>query len=346
MIPLSYAQQRLWLLTQIDGASSAYNIAVAMRLQGRLSRQALHAALGDVVRRHEVLRTVLPADDGQPRQHIIPADEVILPLAEQDCPPCRIDQEIAALADVPFDLARDLPLRARLLTTGPGDHVLVLVLHHVAADGGSLVPLCADLGNAYAARAGDKSPDWPEPPVQYSDYTLWQRELLGSESDPGSLISRQLRYWTQALDGLPVELDLPRDRPRPARFCGPEDAVGLEGRIAGSAGDTVHFEIGAATHAGLTAIARQCQSTLFMVAQAAVATLLTRLGAGHDIPLGSPVAGRDEEVLENLVGFFVNTLVLRTDTSGDPRFTELVERVRAADLAAYASSDVPFDCVV
>jgi amino acid adenylation domain-containing protein len=332
MIPLSPAQQRLWLLSQIDGPSSSYNIAIAMRMGGRLDRPALREALNDVVRRHEVLRTVLPAVAGQPRQHILRAAEAVVPLAEQDCPPGRLHETIAAAADAMFDLGRDLPLRARLLAAGPDDHVLVLVLHHVAADGWSLGPLCADLGTAYAARAEGKEPGWAELPVQYSDYALWQRELLGSEADPDSLISRQLAYWTRTLDGLPWELNLPRDRPRPAR--------------GGSPGDTVHFEFSAATHAGLARVARDGQATLFMVVQAGLAALLTRLGAGCDIPLGSPVAGRDEEVLEDLVGFFVNTLVLRTDTSGNPRFTELVERVRAADLAAYARQDVPFERVV
>jgi amino acid adenylation domain-containing protein len=332
MIPLSHAQQRLWLLHQIDGPSSAYNIPMALRLRGALDRPAMREALTDVVRRHEALRTVFPVVDGQPRQRILPAASIRVDLDERGCPPDRLEKEIAATARETFDLAADPPIRARLLDAGPGDCVLVLVLHHIAADGWSLGPFCADLSAAYAARTRGQEPGWAELPLQYADYALWQREMLGSDTDPDSLLSRQLAFWSDALRGQAEEVRLPADRPRSA---------GSDRRNG-----TVHFRLDAQTHLRLGDLARQCHATLFMVVQAALATLLTRLGAGTDIPLGTPVAGRGDEALESLVGFFVNTLVLRTDTAGNPSFRDLVARVRTADLAAYAHQDLPFERLV
>ncbi len=332
MIPISHAQQRLWLLHQIDGPSSAYNIPMAIRLRGALNRHAMREALTDVVRRHEALRTVFPMADGQPRQQILDAGSVQVGLDERGCPPDRLDDAIAAAAREVFDLETDLPIRARLLDAGPGNCVLVLVLHHIAADGWSLGPLCADLSAAYTARARGQEPEWAELPVQYADYALWQRETLGRDDDPDSLLSRQLAFWSDALRGLPDELSLPADRPRSA--------------TSDRANGTVHFRLGAQTHQRLGRLARQCHATVFMVIQAALATLLTRLGAGTDIPLGTPVAGRGDEALEGLVGFFVNSLVLRTDTSGNPSFRDLVTRIRATDLAAYAHQELPFERLV
>jgi nonribosomal peptide synthetase DhbF len=332
MIPLSYAQQRLWLLYQIDGPSSAYNIPMAIRLRGELDRRAMREALTDLVRRHEALRTVFPVADGQPRQQILAAGSIQVGLDERGCPADRLDDAIAAFAREFFDLKTDLPIRATLLDTGPGDCVLVLVLHHIAADGGSLGPLCADLSAAYAARTRGQAPEWAELPVQYADYALWQRETLGRDDDPDSVLSRQLAFWSGALRGVPDELSLPADRPRSATADRPNG--------------TVHFHLGAQTHQRLGRLARQCHATVFMVIQAALATLLTRLGAGTDIPLGTPAAGRGDKELEGLVGFFVNSLVLRTDTSGNPRFRDLVTRVRAADLAAYAHQELPFERLV
>ena len=213
-----------------------------------------------------------------------------------------------------------------------GERVLLLVVHHAAIDGWSVRPLLADLSAAYRARSLGEAPRWRPLPVQYADYALWQREALGSEDDPGSERSRQVRFWEHALRGLPEEIPLPADRPRPA--------------VRGRHGDVVRFDVPAALVSGLRQVARQFNVTLFMVVQAAVAGLLYRLGAGEDIPLGTPVAGRGDEALDQLVGFFVDTIVLRTQVAGEKSFGELLAMVRETDLAAYANQDLPFDHVV
>ncbi|MFF5213624.1 condensation domain-containing protein, partial [Streptosporangium sp. NPDC000396] len=287
-------------------------------------------ALGDVVARHESLRTVFPEVDGLAHQHVLDTAEPSFDVVRIE--PGQLEAALAAEAARGFDLAVEPPLRARLFEIDPSTCVLLLVLHHIAGDGWSMAPLARDVIGAYAARAGGRVPSFVPLPVQYADYALWQRELLGRESDPQSLISRQVEFWRVALAGLPDEIALPADRPRPA--------------TASYRGDTVRFEIGPDLHRGLVGLAREANASLFMVVQAALAALLTRLGAGSDIPIGSVVAGRTDEALDDLVGMFVNTLVLRTDTGGDPGFRELVARVRETDLAAYAHQDLPFERLV
>ncbi|MCE6998605.1 amino acid adenylation domain-containing protein [Saccharothrix sp. S26] len=329
-IPLSYAQARLWFIDQLEGAGASYNVPHTVRLRGALDVSALHAALTDVVRRHESLRTVFPSIDGVPQQVVRPASDVALTLPVLDV--ADVDRAVAEAARQTFDLTAELPVRASLLRVADDDHVLLLVLHHIAGDGWSMGPLLGDLTDAYTARLAGRAPDWAPLPVQYADYTLWQRELLGDPDDPTSPLARQLAFWRQALAGVPDELPLPADRARPASASG--------------RGDSVPVALDADLHRALLDLARGTGTTPFMVLQAGFAALLTRLGAGTDVPAGSPVAGRVDEALDELVGFFVNTLVLRTDTSGDPTFRELLARVRDTDLAAYDHQDVPFERLV
>ncbi|HEV3295528.1 MAG TPA: condensation domain-containing protein, partial [Streptosporangiaceae bacterium] len=303
-LPLSFAQQRLWFLEQFHGPSTAYNVPFAWRLDGRLDTAALTAALGDVVTRHESLRTVFAVEDGQPYQHIIPAREAAVPVTSTTA---RSD-ELAGLIDVAaryeFDLAIELPIRAWLFTLADEEHVLLLLCHHIASDGWSLQVMMSELITAYQARRDGRAPDWAPLPVQYADYTLWQRNLLGGDGD-GGVLAGQIEYWRQALAGLPEELTLPADRPRPAQ------PSRRGGKIRWQLADP-------ALHAALADLAREQQATVFMTLHAGLAALLSRMGAGTDIPLGAPAAGRTDEAVHDLIGFFVNTLVLRADLSGDP----------------------------
>ncbi|MER6916016.1 amino acid adenylation domain-containing protein, partial [Streptomyces sp. NPDC000594] len=328
--PLSFAQQRLWFLNQLDRTSATYNVPLALRLSGDLDVEALRAAVGDVLMRHESLRTLFPQTDGHPRQHVLPdvaATLPVTPVSEEE-----LSAALAAEARGGFDLGVDLPVRARLFTTGASEAVLLLVVHHIAADGWSMAPLARDLSTAYAARADGREPAWQPLPAQYVDYALWQRTLLGSEDDPDSLAAAQLEFWKRELDGIPGGIDLPVDR--------------RGGSISYDRAGSVPLRVPAHLHEQLDALARKSGTSMFMVVQAAFAVLLGKLGGGTDIPIGTPVAGRSDEALNDLVGFFVNTLVLRTDLSGNPTFTELLARVRESDLAAYAHQDLPFERLV
>jgi amino acid adenylation domain-containing protein/non-ribosomal peptide synthase protein (TIGR01720 family) len=323
-LPVSPAQHRLWLDHQLNGPGPTYNVAFALRLTGSLDRAALSAALDDVIERHESLRTVFPAVEGRPVQRILPPAR---PSWHTDtCTDDELPARLAEAARYGFDLDHELLLRPYLFELGPDRHVLLVLLHHIVTDEWSEGRLTADLGTAYAARTRGAAPGWEPLPVQYADYALWQHALLAEAQD------RQLDFWTEALRGIPAELALPSDRPRPA--------------VPSRAGGIVAFGVSAGTHRRVTALARRTGTTTFMVVQAGLSALLSRLGAGTDIPLGSPVAGRGDPRLDDLVGFFVNTLVLRADLAGDPTFAELLVRVRRADLAAFGNADVPFDRVV
>ncbi|MEW2567383.1 amino acid adenylation domain-containing protein [Streptomyces sp. NPDC047070] len=332
-LPLSFAQQRLWVLYRVEGPSPTYNIPLVWRLSGALDADALRLAVDDLVDRHEPLRTVFPEEDGRAYQLILEPERAGITVRTASV---AGEEELAGrLAEAVgygFELDREAPLRVHLFRTGEDEHVLLLLLHHIAGDEWSDRPLTRDLAAAYAARAAGRTPQWAPLPVQYADYSLWQRAVLGDEKDPHSLASRQLGFWKQTLEGLPEELALPVDRPRP-----------LE---ASYRGGVVDMALDPELAAGLRELARSGNVSMFMIVQSAVAALLTRLGAGTDIPLGSPIAGRSEEALEDLVGFFLNTLVLRTDTSGDPAFRDLLARVRETDLAAFDHQDVPFERVV
>ncbi|MEI5135666.1 condensation domain-containing protein [Streptomyces libani] len=331
-LPLSPAQRRLWFAYQLEGPSPTYNIPHALRLTGPLDHPALTEALADLTARHETLRTRITEHEGEPHQTVLPADQARPGLPLLDTTEDQLPRLLAEQATHPFDLTHENPLRATLYRLGEHEHVLLLLMHHIAGDGWSIAPLLKDLATAYTARHRGTAPAWQPLTVQYADYTLWQRELLGTEDDPESLISGQLDYWREQLAGAPELLELPLDHPRPA--------------VASHRGSTVELTVDAEVHQGLVALAQATDSTLFMVLHTAVAALLSRLGAGTDIPVGTAVAGRTDDALDDLVGLFINTLVLRTDVSGDPTFRELLARVRDTDLAAYAHQDVPFERVV
>lgn len=328
MIPLSFAQRRLWFVDRFEGPSPTYNGAFALRLTGELDAGALEAALRDVVDRHEVLRTVIAeGDDGIPHQRVLASGEKPVTLPAVETAPHELAEAVDRAAKETFDLAADAPIRATLLRTGPREHTLVLVVHHIALDGESLGPLLRDLTEAYAARKEGAAPAWEPLPVQYADYTLWQQDVLGDESDPGSLAAGQLAYWREALDGMAQPLALPTDRPRPQRTS-PD-------------GGLVRFPVGPELLAAVEKLAAEQDLTVSMVMHSALAVLLHHLGCGDDIPIGAPIAGRTDEELRDLVGFFVNTWVLRVDLSGNPTFRELLRRVRDRALAAYDNQDIP-----
>ncbi|MBK3570892.1 non-ribosomal peptide synthetase, partial [Streptomyces sp. MBT62] len=326
-IPLSAAQRRLLLVEEITGSGVAYNFPLVFRLRGILDTDALAAALRDVAGRHEALRTVFPTHEGEPYQRILPADAVVPACTVVDCAEDELPALIESAQRRPFDLTTELPLRCEVFRLGFDEQVVALVLHHITTDEWSDRPFLADLDTAYAARREGRAPDWAPLPVQYADYTLWQDDLLARTGEA------QLAHWADALRGLPDELALPADRPRPTEPTGH--------------GGKVRLELPAAIGHALRDLTTATGTSMFMLFQAATAALLNRLGAGDDIPLGAPIAGRTDEALADLVGFFVNTLVLRTDVSGDElTFRELLGRVRESSLAAFEYQDLPFDRVV
>lgn len=332
MIPLSFVQRRTWFLHQLEGAET-WNMSAAFRLTGPLEHAALVAAIRDVVDRHEVLRTTyVTDDDGEPYQRILPMAEASVQVPVVEVAPDEVAGTIDEAVAHHFDLAAEIPLRAHLLRCSPREHVLVLVIHHIATDGSSGAPLARDLAAAYTARRHGRAPEWEPLPVQYKDYAMWQREVLGDLTDPGSLGATQIEYWRKELAGVPEPLNLPLDRPRSVE--------------AGTHGDTVGFTVAAEVVAGLQKLTEERGMTMSMVAQAALGVLLYKLGSGDDVPIGTPIAGRTDEALADLIGCFVNNLVLRLDLSGAPYFVDLLAQVREKALAAYEHQDVPFEVLV
>ncbi|WP_082634718.1 non-ribosomal peptide synthetase [Mycobacteroides sp. H054] len=335
VIPLSFAQNRLWFVDQLQGPSPVYNMPVGLRLHGCLDTSALGAALADLIGRHESLRTRFEAPDGVPRQVVMPADEAEFGWDVVDATTwsqSRLDEAVASAACHSFDLAVEIPLRATLFRVTADEHVLVAVVHHIAADGWSLTPLVRDLSVAYASRCGGTVPDWEPMAVQYADYTLWQRAQLGDFDDSNSAIAAQLSYWEDALAGLPDRVALPTDRPYPP--------------VADQRGATVLVQWPAELQQQVRAAASEHGATSFMVMQAALAVLLSRISGTSDVAVGFPIAGRRDPALDELVGFFVNNLVLRVDVAGDPTVAELLAQVRQSSLAAYEHQDVPFEVLV
>ena len=334
-VPLSYAQQRLWLLDQLAGPSPVYNMSMALRLRGRLDADALGAALFDLVGRHQSLRTLFAEAEGIPHQLVAPVERADLDWQVIDVTgwsASQLGEAIDTAARYTFDLANQIPLRARLFRVADDDHVLVAAVHHIAADGWSITPLARDLGVAYASRSAGQAPTWAELPVQYADYTLWQRAHLGDLDDSNSLIAAQLAFWEDALADMPERLVLPTDRPYPP--------------VADQRGATLPVEWPADLQRRVRGVAGEHNATSFMVMQATLAVLLSKLSASPEVAVGFPIAGRRDPALDELVGFFVNTLVLRVDLAGDPTFVQLLEQVRQRSLAAYEHQDVPFEVLV
>ncbi|MBF6229605.1 amino acid adenylation domain-containing protein, partial [Nocardia abscessus] len=331
-VPLSLAQQRMWFLNQFDTGSAANNIPFAVRLSGVLDVAALRAAVADVVERHETLRTVYPAVDGTGYQVVVPAAQAVPDLTPHSLTADELPDWLRTFAVAGFDVAAEVPLRLSLARVGSDDYVLAVVVHHIAADGTSIAPLVRDLMTAYVARSAGAAPGWAPLPVQYADYTLWQRAVLGDENDPRSVAATQIAFWRDALAGVPDRLDLPMDRPRPASASG--------------RGGIFTFTVDAPTRARLEDLAHARGASLFMVVHAAFAALLARLSGTSDITIGTPVAGRGEAELDDLVGMFVNTLVLRTEVDPAASFAELLTATKERDLAAFSHAELPFERLV
>ncbi|MFC7426408.1 amino acid adenylation domain-containing protein [Nocardia tengchongensis] len=333
-VPLSFAQQRMWFLNRFDPGSAVDNMPLAVRLTGTLDVDAMRAAAADLVARHEVLRTIYPEVDGEGFQLVLPAaDPRALPeLPVTDIAAADIATAVAEVVGAGFDVTAAPPLRLRLLRLAPDEHVLVAAIYHIAADGVSIGVLARDLVTAYAQRMNGAAPQWAPLPVQYADYAVWQRAALGSEDDPDSPLARQIAYWRDTLADLPDELVLPWDRPRPA--------------VASYRGGNHAFRLDDEIYTAARRFAETHNTTLFMVVHTALAVLLARLSGTRDIAIGTPVAGRGEAELDDLIGMFVNTLVLRSDIDPAASFTDLVATVREQDVRAFGHADVPFERLV
>ena len=331
-LTLSYAQRRLWFMDQLEGPSATYNVPLALRMRGPVDTRALELSLYDLVARHESLRTTFVQEDGEVCQRVQQTDEVQVPFEVLYIDEESLAKELTRKAGLKFDLSKDVPVRAWLFHLASDSYCLLILTHHIASDEWSFEPLLRDLATAYGFRSRAEAPNWEPLRVQYADYTLWQERLLGKEDDTRSRMARQLSYWQEQLCDLPEEALLPTDKRRPL--------------VSSFDGGSVFFKLDPALHVALRDLARVNRVTLFMVLHAALGVLLNRMGAGQDIAIASPVAGRTDAGLEDLVGFFVNTLVLRTNLRGNPSFVELLARVRENDLAAYTNQDVPFERVV
>jgi hypothetical protein len=328
--PLSFAQQRMWFLQQWQADAPTFNGARAIRIRGRLDVAALERAFEVVIARHETLRTVV-ATDGELHQRVLDPWSFQLPLITLPGPPQAGERELPQLlrqlSREPFDLTADLMLRATLFELAPDDHVLLIRMHHIAADAHSDRVLFTELSELYGAMLAGRRPNLPELPIQYSDFAVWERDRLA-----GPALAPLLAYWTAALEGAPLLLALPTDLPRPS--------------VAQHEGAHHHFTLPAALGAGVVALGRAEGATFFMTMLAAFATFLYRESGEQDIVVGSPIAARNRVELEGLVGFFTNTMALRTRLAGNPPFSEAVRRARATALGAYEHQDLPFEKVV
>jgi amino acid adenylation domain-containing protein len=330
-LPLSFAQQRLWFLAQFEGGSSAYHIAGGIKLSGHLDRTAMLMALDRIVARHEALRTRFAISDGLPMQRIVP-DGVGFAVKERDLRGCAdAEAQLRRLAEeeatARFDLEQGPLIRGQLLRLAEEEHVLLVTMHHIVADGWSMGLLVREFAALYGARIQGLASSLPELPIQHADFAHWQRQSL-----TGEVIERELAYWKKCLSGAPIALAFPTDRPRPAMqsFRGARQSFTLSPELS----------------RGLADLAQREGATVYMVLLAAFALLLSRYSGEEDIVIGSPIAGRRRPELEGLIGLFVNTLALRVDLSGEPSFLELLRRTKETALAAYDHQDLPFDRLV
>jgi len=329
---LSFAQQRLWFLTQLQPDSPFNNLSAAFRLQGQLNYQALQESLNEIVRRHEVLRTNFKTIAGKPVQIVSSETKLLLPIVDlselsADLQQIQSEQLAQIEAQQPFNLQTDLTIRAKLLKLGEQEHIVLLTLHHIASDGWSIGVFGRELSVLYQAYCERKPSPLPELPIQYADFAAWQRQWL-----VGTTLASQLAYWRKHLDGAPTLIELPTDYPRPA--------------IQSFRGADYTFEISQEQSAALKTLSQQQGCTLFMTLLAAFKTLLYRYTGSEDIVVGSPIANRNRDQIEGLIGFFVNTLVLRTQFAGNLSFEELLNRVREVAIGAYSYQDLPFDVLV
>jgi Condensation domain len=330
--PLSFAQQRLWFLDQLEPNRAIYNVSSGFRLTGPLGIDALERSLNEIIRRHEVLRTIFSTVDGQPVQVILPSLVIPLPLINiSDGSERDQEHEVRHLctkeAQRPFDLARGPLIRATLLRLDQQDHVLLLILHHIVSDGWSRGVLFRELSALYEAYSEGKASPLPALPAQYADFAIWQRQWM-----QGELLEKHLAYWKTRLAGAPPVLNLPTDHPRPMMqtFRGAAEQVALPKELTDE----------------LRALSRRENATLFMTLLAVFKVLLHRSSGQSDIVVGTDVANRCRLDIEGLIGFFVNTSVLRTRLSGNPTFRELLHRVREVALGAYEHQDLPFEKLV
>jgi amino acid adenylation domain-containing protein len=329
--PLSFAQQRLWFLDQLEPGNTAYNIISALRMRGALDTAAMERAVADLLRRHEPLRTVFRSAGGEPVQVVLPFIEPRIPVEAVDvAEEARKEVALGIVAEEavrPFDLARGPLFRARMLRLGADDHVLVMAMHHIVTDGWSIGVMYNEICASYAACTAGRQPEHPALPIQYADFAVWQRNTL-----QGAALDEQLGYWRETLRGAPALIDLPLDHPRPP--------------VQTHAGGMVRLVYPPTFGETMRDLARRLEVTPFMVVLAAFYALLSRWSGQDDIVVGTPTAGRSRKETEGLVGFFINTIALRARTDGDPTFAELVERVRETSIGAYGHQDVPFERVV
>ncbi len=324
-IPLSWAQERLWFVNQLEGESGAYTIDLTMRLRGNLNIKALEKAFQAIIQRHEPLRTQFKLKDNQPIQAIASNVNFTLPVVQSQ--PLQVEQLLIEAASEPFDLANGSVLRVKLWQVKTDEYVLLLAIHHIAADGWSVGVLIDELSAYYRSFCTGTKADLPDLSIQYADFALWQRQWLTNE-----VLDRQLSYWKQQLTGVPLLHQLPTDRPRPA--------------IQSFRGGTERLQLDSQLTQQLKKLSQESGSTLFMTLLAGFAVLLSRYSQQTDVVIGSPIANRNRTEIEGLIGFFVNSLVLRFDLSQDPTFEDFLAQVRQTTQDAYDHQDLPFEMLV